>query len=328
MGMRSLVANSFVTHPPSRKRVPAKCVLWIPALTSVLILSACTKYRVATDDGGGGDAMEAGGRSQGGSGGATGTGGAGMGGAGIGGAHDAGADMIADVPADAVSGTGGALGANGVTCQTYLQCASGNCTNGLCCAAGQSGCGSSCLDLTTDNANCGTCGNPCAGGKETCTNGSCKRNDGQSCTAPAQCVSSVCTLFFVDADGDHYGVGRASAGFCTITSPPLGYAMVGGDCCDSNPAVNPGISGFPQAAAPTCPDGAMVSPWDYDCDGVVKHQFYGQIGSACGPLPDCVDVPLPESSCGTLLTQTCDCFLNGTSCVLDCSNAALTLGCH
>jgi hypothetical protein len=312
-------------------------VLRIAALMLALVVSACTKYRVAPSDDGGGDAVETDAGVQSGSGGFAGTGGTAIrgagiggtatGGTGIGGTPDAGrAETSSDAPADRPADTSGSSG-NGAACQTYLQCASGNCTNGICCGAGQSGCDGGCLNLSTDNVSCGMCGNICVSGKETCTSGSCKRNDGQPCTMSAQCVSGVCTLFFVDADGDHYGAGTASAGFCTITSPPLGYATLGGDCCDSNPAVNPGVAGFPQTAAPTCPGGTMVSPWDYNCDGVVEPPN-SVIAVSCGPAPNCAPI-FPEGSCGTVQMPDCECFFGPGVCFVSCaSGPASPIGCH
>ena len=84
---------------------------------------------------------------------------------------------------------------NGGSCQNGNQCTSGNCSNSLCCATGQTGCGSSCVSLSTSNANCGTCGRSCAAGSS-CSGGSCYLAVGQSCTTGGQCLSGVCSTFY------------------------------------------------------------------------------------------------------------------------------------
>jgi len=62
------------------------------------------------------------------------------------------------------SGTCGPKIGNGGTCQSSLQCQSGNCSTGggksLCCPTQQKSCGT-CVDTQTDNGNCGTCGHTC-----------------------------------------------------------------------------------------------------------------------------------------------------------------------
>jgi len=67
---------------------------------------------------------------------------------------------------------------NGNTCQASAQCSSGNCsTNPLtgakfCCQASLTYC-TACVDLQTDNSNCGVCGASC-GANRSCQGGSCK----------------------------------------------------------------------------------------------------------------------------------------------------------
>ncbi len=48
----------------------------------------------------------------------------------------------------------------------------------------------------------------------------------------------VTQTFYRDADGDGYGTNSATVQACTA---PPGYVALGGDCNDSNPAVNPGM---------------------------------------------------------------------------------------
>ena len=199
--------------------------------------------------------------------------------------------------AGTVCGTGATCGApvgNGVTCQTSPQCISGNCTGGTCCAAGQSGCSGSCVDLTRDNANCGTCAKVCVAGKETCTASLCRGNDAQPCTTAAQCVSASCTLCYPDRDGDGFGDKWAAAtGVCGLSCPAT-FVADHRDCLDDPNvfpmanAVNPNgtfhlaFSPFPFAMYTPDPRDTSPDPWDYDCDDVRTLQIKGSGGCETG----------------------------------------------
>src|SRR2546425_8872798 len=98
----------------------------------------------------------------------------------------------------AVSGCGRTelnLCANGVPCHdaSASTCPGGNCDGGQpdgkqpdgkqpdapICGAGFEACGAACVDIRSDSANCGGCGNRC-GANQACRNGSC------GCSAPRQ----------------------------------------------------------------------------------------------------------------------------------------------
>jgi hypothetical protein len=136
--------------------------------------------------------------------------------------------------------------------------------------------------------------------------------DGAACTSAAQCVSNACTAFYVDADGDQYGAGAATM-FCGTTAP-TGYAAKGGDCCDSNPAINPG-AGF-QTTIGTCNGNTT---WDYNCDGTVETQKTGTVavpngcapGAVCGNCTAAPNVIVP-------IVQTCGAYTPGTACAAEC----------
>ncbi len=77
-------------------------------------------------------------------------------------------------------------------CET--PCASGHCTNGVCCVPGQTGCGGSCADLRNDAANCGACGAACAAG-QSCCGGACVNlaSDPRHCgTCGRRCPRGPC----------------------------------------------------------------------------------------------------------------------------------------
>jgi hypothetical protein len=94
---------------------------------------------------------------------------------------------------------------NGSVCRNpgYIDCLSGNCSNlklpanginvGQCCAVGQTSCNNSCTNLSTDNNNCGACGQVCGTGS-LCSNGACLLASGQVCISNAQCASGFCDV--------------------------------------------------------------------------------------------------------------------------------------
>jgi hypothetical protein len=100
--------------------------------------------------------------------------------------------------------------------------------------------------------------NLCAAGSVCRGNGVCKLQDGQSCTAAAECDSATCSSFYLDADKDGYSPNTNVAKFCGTTK--VGYVAVasnkGTDCNDGLIGVNPGTT-------ETC-DGL-----DNDCDNKI-----------------------------------------------------------
>src|SRR5580692_11861199 len=59
-------------------------------------------------------------------------------------------------------------------------------TSGSSCVAGQTPCGDTCVDVTTDPMNCGACGIPCSKG-QSCQGGTCQCQSGMLCNG--SCVS-------------------------------------------------------------------------------------------------------------------------------------------
>ena len=82
----------------------------------------------------------------------------------------------------------------------------------------------------------------------------------------------VTTTYFVDMDEDEYGQDGISIEAC---SAPTGYAALGGDCDDADPAFNPG-------ATESCDEAV-----DYNCDGSVA--YADADGDGWAACQDCDD---------------------------------------
>ena len=165
-------------------------------------------------------------------------------------------------------------------CGAASECSSGYCSDGVCCDSDCSGQCYSCAQPSSPGLCAPILGNavptatvPCADGMvcaldDTGLTG-CKLNDGQPCTANDACASGSCLTFFVDADGDGYGVASSSRSVCASAGslPPAGYAVIAGDCCDSDGRAHPGIpAGTYFATADGC------GSFDWNCDGVLEQQ--------------------------------------------------------
>ncbi len=118
----------------------------------------------------------------------------------------------------------------------------------------------------------------------------------------------VSVTYFLDADGDGYGLGTSSLSAC---SQPSSYVSNGTDCDDSNASINP-------AAQEMCGDGI-----DNNCDGVTD-------GSDCYTAPvdvdrdgydtsvDCDDTrasvnPGATDDCTNQVDMNCDGLVTGCS---------------
>jgi len=198
-----------------------------------------------------------------------------------------------------VDGSCASLVANGNPCQTSDQCASGNCSNLTCCAAGEAGCSGTCAVLSSSNGNCGSCGHSCTLGTS-CSGGLCLLPDGQNCSTDGQCASGTCGTFYQDGDHDGYGAGTPTRK-CG-TTPPTNYVTNSSDCCDGDDKAHPG-STYVSATANLCGN------WNYDCVG--------------DPMGDKVYTGPIDGSCGTLV-----CVQSGGGCVLSgCTCGTASTGC-
>jgi len=117
----------------------------------------------------------------------------------------------------------------------------------------------------------------------------------------------------VDGDGDHYGAG-AAASFCGTTAP-TGYAIQGGDCCDSNPEINPGAD-F-QTAIGSCNGNPT---WDYNCDGMIETQKAGTVSvpNGCAIGATCANGCTANANIDKAIDQTCGAYTTGQACAAAC----------
>jgi hypothetical protein len=143
---------------------------------------------------------------------------------------------------------------------------------GLSCVGGSTKCGTLCVDLQTDPANCGMCGNPCASG-ELCSAGQCALVCGSGTT---QC-GNVCVDTQVDP---------SNCGMC-------GTACLGGEVCGAG------------QCALVCPNG--TTKCGNSCvDLQTNPQHCGTCAIACNPNQPCfngqcyLNCPMPTINCNQL----------------------------
>jgi len=142
-------------------------------------------------------------------------------------------------------------------CRVDADCCEGTCERGFCrCPAPEELCGSTCIDVTTDDANCGMCGNACGGGAA-CAAGACVCGGtqlycGRACidprTDPANCGacgtrcrsdqvcrgrSCACAVGEVECGGvcTDLQTDRLHCGDCTTACSSLHVCSGGGCVC-------------------------------------------------------------------------------------------------
>jgi hypothetical protein len=172
-------------------------------------------------------------------------------------------------------------------------------------------CGGACIDLQTDDANCGRCGNACTGAR-TCRNGQC----GCPPERPDLC-NGVCTNFNYDrfACGGCGSVFICPGGFFTACCPGKG---IGTGLC-TNPdidALNCGACGRVCPPGQKCQNGRCACPpGTRDCHGQCKitcepeEQPTCPAGGGCNHFPPC-SPSVAGCGCGTTTEGTGVCVPN------------------
>ena len=168
---------------------------------------------------------------------------------------------------------------------------------GHCCAGGQDCCNGVCMDVLSDEANCGSCGHTCAdsgNGAGVCCNGQCCGpglvcDDGVclSCTSSGQCADGgTC------CGGECIEAGRV----CCLSSTGVSGSCAAGETCCYKPDGSGGVCAGPGETC--CPDGRTV------CTN----------GGVCGQPGDTYPCCYASQLCGGHCCIEPDRCLGGTCC--------------
>ncbi len=170
------------------------------------------------------------------------------------------------------------------------------------CGTGMAMCGLSCIDVSADPENCGTCGNVCGGTTPFCVNGACAATcgSGDIYCAGVGCVDAANDELNCGGCGNDCGsAGTCNSGVCMCTPGP-GILMCGVQCADVSVDVNHCGSCFNDCNAnETCVSGVCVcdNPAFMNCGG-------------------CVDTMVDPDHCGTCATNCNDVQMcQGSTCV-------------
>ena len=193
----------------------------------------------------------------------------------------------------------------GQRCRSNDDCCSDNCVGGSCaCRPLHTRCSHRCVNLRSDETNCGACGVTCDP-FVSCRDGACACSPfGRACQADASCCSKQCI-----AGQCACGVGRtrcgtacintqtdaANCGGCGQVCPGLATCR-GGECaCDATCTAPQQVDSDRCVCVcpPTgCPDGQSVDP------------------ETCA----CVDAPTEVITCGDMQTDAANCGACGQAC--------------
>ncbi|MBN1770637.1 MAG: hypothetical protein JXB32_05200 [Deltaproteobacteria bacterium] len=180
---------------------------------------------------------------------------------------------------------------------------------GSACRPGQSDCGGTCVDLTTDPDHCGRCGHACAAG-EVCNEGACA----STCTGGLTNCDGACVDLTTDPNhcGDCTTICSRSeecvAGHCVCVPDCAGRAC-GDDGCGGSCGTCPAGTSCSDAGRCVCvPDCAGRACGDDGCGGSCGACGTGFV---CTPAGTC---SCPGTLCGTACCATGEVCLSGACC--------------
>jgi hypothetical protein len=162
-----------------------------------------------------------------------------------------------------------------------------------------------CLCIEGASRTCGLCND----GAQVCSNG--KLGTYGACTGGTQQA-----VYYRDMDGDGYG---STTTILACGGAPTGYVALGGDCCDTDATVHPGVP-----ATTWFVSASKCGTFDYDCDGTATREFpsvaagcaltgvfgcsdsgWTTVVPACGSLGDWSNCQQVSTSIGTVLRISC-----------------------
>lgn len=169
-------------------------------------------------------------------------------------------------------------GSIGNACAPGEACSGGMCVCGSTggrCGAGQACCAGACIDVSSDAANCGACGNACGDNAPNCQGGTCVCGTGagaRTCAATTMTAlgESCCDGMCVANNNSNCGCGimcnTADDETCIVDMGLFGMGGTGGVCCGTAgfPPLIPGFCaggiGFGDAGFPGLGDGGLPFP--------------------------------------------------------------------
>lgn len=154
-------------------------------------------------------------------------------------------------------------------------CAGGLCSSGACCAAGQSVCNGACTSVASDAANCGACGNQCPAGSE-CAAGQCVNPCSAWLAAPQAFSANVSfTYLYCSHEGCVFPTGGMP---CCVPTSIQTYVATGTFPSSHPLAVFDGIAD--PCSIPIVPKLCLSCPWTLTQNGstLVQSVYLGAPG--------------------------------------------------
>ncbi len=232
--------------------------------------------------------------------------------------HDAGEDAPADAridaPPDALMCTGaGEMDCSGSCVNTQTDnnncgscgtsCGTGTCQSGVCCPTGQTNCGGTCVDLSS-NQNCGACGNDCG-------TGTCQTDNGLTLCCPAGQTNCNGTCVDTSSDAAHCGSctnacgssDSCCSGSCTNTQSDDANCGTCGTTCDTSSGESC-TAGNPAACC-----GTGETNCSGTCSNLNDTMNCGTCGTTCGTGETCKP---PTTGTGVACCDATENNCNGT----------------